>query len=69
MFMRSIIFLAVLVQLSACLATPRLVSKRVSDYEPPARDESGQIKKTTEQPKELQDTPKVIVIKKEDSSI
>ncbi len=71
MIARIILLSSLIIGLSGCMATPRLVSNRVSDYEPPTKEER-QKEKNKEQIKQQEAQPqKIIVVKppKDDESI
>ncbi len=45
MFIRYLFLSSIIIQLSGCIATPRFVSNRVSDYEPPSAEQREQREK------------------------
>jgi hypothetical protein len=68
MLVRCLLLSIIAIQLTGCIATPRLVSNRVSDYEPPTPEQREQREKIKEQLKRQEAQPKkIIVVKPEDT--
>jgi len=64
MMIRHLFLAAIAIQLAGCMASPRLVSNRVSDYEPPSKEERAQKEKLKDmQLKQEAQPQKVVVVK------